>query len=259
MKVCKKCNLEKDFSEFNKLKNSKDGLNYYCKPCYSEKMYEYRNTDEYRNKRRENYINNREYYLEQKKDYYINNIEKIKEKDKKYYEFNKELIGEYKSKYREINKESIAIYQLEYRKNNRETARLYHSQYQKNRNAIDSVFKLSNNIRSLIKISIKNSGYIKNSKSFDILGCSIEEFKKYLESNFEPWMNWDNHGKYNGELNYGWDIDHIIPISSIKEEGEVYKLNHYTNLQPLCSKINRDIKRNKVNYYSKSPSFDEIK
>ena len=57
-------------------------------------------------------------------------------------------------------------------------------------------------------------------------------------------MTWENKGLYNGELNYGWDIDHIIPVSSGKTEDDMIKLNHYTNLQPLCSKINRDIKRN---------------
>lgn len=40
------------------------------------------------------------------------------------------------------------------------------------------------------------------------------------------------------------NIDHIVPISSAKSENDVLKLNHYTNLQPLCSKINRNIKRN---------------
>lgn len=61
-------------------------------------------------------------------------------------------------------------------------------------------------------------------------------------------MTWENHGKYNGELNYGWDIDHKIPLSSAKTEDEIYKLNHFSNLQPLCSKINRDIKFNKIDY-----------
>ena len=59
-------------------------------------------------------------------------------------------------------------------------------------------------------------------------------------------MTWYNYGKYNGELNYGWDIDHIIPISSARSEENIIKLNHYTNLQPLCSKINRDIKKDKL-------------
>ena len=64
-------------------------------------------------------------------------------------------------------------------------------------------------------------------------------------------MNWNNRGLYNGELNYGWDIDHIIPLSSAKTEEEMILLNHYSNLQPLCSKINRDIKRDNIwNYFT---------
>ena len=61
-------------------------------------------------------------------------------------------------------------------------------------------------------------------------------------------MNWDNYGLYNGELDYGWDLDHIIPISSAKTEEDIIRLNHYTNLQPLCSKTNRDIKKDKLEY-----------
>jgi hypothetical protein len=63
-------------------------------------------------------------------------------------------------------------------------------------------------------------------------------------------MTWENKGLYNGELNYGWDVDHIIPLSSVETEEEIIKLNHYTNLQPLCSKVNRDIKKDNV--YGKS-------
>ena len=42
---------------------------------------------------------------------------------------------------------------------------------------------------------------------------------------------------------YGWDLDHIIPVSSAKTEEELIKLNLYENFQPLCSKINRDLKK----------------
>ena len=58
-------------------------------------------------------------------------------------------------------------------------------------------------------------------------------------------MSYDNYGKYNGCFNYGWDIDHIIPISTAVNDQDLLRLNHYTNLQPLCSKMNRDIKYNK--------------
>jgi hypothetical protein len=43
--------------------------------------------------------------------------------------------------------------------------------------------------------------------------------------------------------NIEWDLDHIIPISSAKTKEDLIKLNHYTNLQPLCSCYNRYIKR----------------
>ena len=97
----------------------------------------------------------------------------------------------------------------------------------------------------MIRKSIKSNGYTKKSKTYDILGCSYEDFKEYIESLWEPWMNWDNHGLYNGSEGYGWDIDHRVPISSAITEEELLKLNYFTNLQPLCSKVNRDIKKNK--------------
>jgi hypothetical protein len=82
-----------------------------------------------------------------------------------------------------------------------------------------------------------------NRRTTEILGCTIEEFKTYLELKFEDWMNWNNKGLYNGTPNYGWDIDHIIQLATERTEEGIIKLNHYTNLQPLCSYVNRDIKR----------------
>ena len=107
---------------------------------------------------------------------------------------------------------------------------------------------MSNNIRTLIQVSFKNSGYSKKTKTQEILGCSFEEFELHLESQFEDWMTWDNKALYNGELNYGWDIDHKIPLASAETEEDIIRLNHYTNLQPLCSRINRDIKRDRLDY-----------
>jgi hypothetical protein len=60
-------------------------------------------------------------------------------------------------------------------------------------------------------------------------------------------MNWDNYGRYKKDcFNYGWDIDHIAPLSSAITEKELLRLFHYTNLQPVCSKFNRDIKRHNL-------------
>jgi hypothetical protein len=56
--------------------------------------------------------------------------------------------------------------------------------------------------------------------------------KKYLEDKFSEGMTWDNKGFY------GWHIDHIIPLSSAKNEEDIIRLSNYTNLQPLWGKDN---------------------
>jgi hypothetical protein len=73
---------------------------------------------------------------------------------------------------------------------------------------------------------------IKNNTTFKILGCSPEDLKIHLEKQFKEGMCWDNYGYY------GWHVDHKIPLDSAKTEGDVYKLCHYTNLQPLWRKDN---------------------
>jgi len=87
-------------------------------------------------------------------------------------------------------------------------------------------------------MSIRNKGYTKKSKTYEILGCTFEEFKLHIESQFTNKMSWDNRSE--------WHLDHIIPISSAKTEEEVIKLNHYTNFQPLWA-IDNLRKGNKIN------------
>ena len=107
--------------------------------------------------------------------------------------------------------------------------------------------KVNCNVRNLITQAISWAGYKKTTKSETILGCTFEEFRQHLESQFEPWMNWDNYGcKTPTAINMTWDIDHIIPLSSAVTEEDIIRLNHYTNLRPLCSYVNRFVKRSKL-------------
>jgi hypothetical protein len=216
-KNCTKCNENKSLSEFYKSKSCKYGVSSSCKKCQ----------------------------LEDKKLYHLINREKINNKSKLYYELNKERELEKRKKYYEKNKDNINITKKKYTENNKYKIREMKRKYYKNKRINDTLWKFKDNIRCLIYCSFYNKGFSKNSKTNEILGCSYEEFKMYIESKFEPWMNWENKGLYNGELNYGWDIDHIIPISSATTEEEIIKLNHYTNFQPLCSYTNRYIKTNK--------------
>jgi hypothetical protein len=176
-----------------------------------------------------------------KKNYYAKNTDLLKEKAKKVREKCKETTKVYQKQYRIENKDKAKVKQKIYRLKNRE--KLNKKLLDKLKN--DPLLKLSFSIRRSISGSLKKQNHRKTSKSVDILGCSFKYFQDYIYSKFEPWMNWENYGKYNGKLNYGWDLDHIIPVSSAKNKEEIYKLNHYTNFQPLCSFTNRHIKRDK--------------
>ena len=231
MKECGKCKIISE--NFYKDKRSKDGFRSTCKVCDSitKKMYMENNSDKIKIVRKERY----------KKD-----IEKIKIYGKQYYENNKEKIYDNKKDYYENNKEEILTYKRQYYIDNKEIISIKKSNYFKYKMENDILYNLKYRIKSLIYLSFYNKGFTKKSRTYKILCCSFDDFKLYIESKFEPWMTWENRGLYNGELNYGWDIDHIIPISSAKTEDEIIKLNHYTNLRPLCSKVNRDIKKAKI-------------
>jgi hypothetical protein len=174
--------------------------------------------------------------------YYLKNKEKKRQYDKEYRLKTKERRIQQQKEYLEANKEVITEYKKRWYQENK--PKLYDKI--KERKLTDIKYRLERNIRSLIYMSIKRKGYSKNSKTFEILGCTYEEFKLHLESKFESWMTWDNYGLYNGEPNYGWDIDHKIPSSSSNDIKELYELNNYLNLQPLCSYVNRVVKKDKI-------------
>jgi hypothetical protein len=236
------------FKEYMKMYREKN------KEKIAEKKREYneKNKEDLKIKRKEyrekNIEKNSNYMCEYRK----NKNEKIIETSKVWYQENKEKIKLKK----EHDKEKIKKYQKNYyqkikdrRKkyvsDNRESINKTQSDYKKTRRMVDPLFKLSNNISRNIRLALKADGFSKNSKTIEILGCSILEFKNHLEKKFKPWMSWDNYGKYKkGVYNYGWDIDHMIPQSSAKTEDELILLNHYSNMCPLCSYTNRHIKRN---------------
>jgi hypothetical protein len=187
------------------------------------------------------------------RNYRKNNKDRVKEIQKKSYNKNINVIKnknitksneikEYSKKYRETNKEKLKKDKKLWYLNNKDKVKEQVKKYQKLRKSNDPIFKLKANIRTMLSNILAKRGFTKKSNTFDIVGCSYGEFILYIESKFENWMDWDNYGIYNGNERYGWDIDHIIPMSSAKTEDDVIRLNHFTNLQPLCSKINRDIK-----------------
>lgn len=224
-KTCIKCCVEKNIDDFVKNKANKDGCAGYCKLCRKNYNVEYK-------------INNSNKIKKYNKEWQNKNPNKVNSNNKKFRDKNKDKIKKLRIK----NKDKTKSYNKNYRESHKKERNIYFNERRKN----DSVFKLKQDIRVSIRQSFKNRGVRKKCKTTEILGCSFDDFKTYLESKFEPWMTWNNHGNWSGvpkEKNVSWDIDHIIPLNEAKSETELIKLNHHTNLQPLCSYVNRYIKK----------------
>ncbi len=244
MKECKKCKQEKELNNFGIDKKQCDGLNRVCKQCRQAFSKEHSKTLYEKNKVwKENNVDKikeyqKQYQKQYQKNYYQNNVDKIKE-------YAKNNVDRRKEHYQN-NVEKLKKRRKEYYYNNKEKTLLTNNAYRNKRKQSDPLYKLSVSLRSMISTTIKKNGYKKLSKTELILGCSFDFLKQHLESQFQDWMSWDNYGLYNGELNYGWDIDHIVPLSSALNENDLLRLNHYSNLKPLCSYNNRYIKRDNV-------------
>lgn len=140
-------------------------------------------------------------------------------------------------------------YAKDYYVNNKEKCNKACKLYKKKRRLEDPIYKFRENIRGVIGRGFRDKKIDKSSRTYEILGCTFEEFKTHIESLWEPWMNWDNYGcdkRKKIEPKKTWDIDHIIAVTYGKTKEEIIKLNHYSNLQPLCSYYNRYIKRDNL-------------
>lgn len=91
--------------------------------------------------------------------------------------------------------------------------------------------KILHNQRTRINGLLKSK---KSTSTIKLLGCTISEFKQYLESQFTKGMSWDNYGLF------GWHVDHIIPCSmfNLFDDNDLRQCFHYTNMQPLWAKDN---------------------
>lgn len=76
------------------------------------------------------------------------------------------------------------------------------------------------------------NGNFKHCSAVNDLGCSIDDFKRHIESKFQPGMTWGNRKE--------WNLDHIVPLSkfNLQDKTQVLIAFHYTNYQPLWKSHN---------------------
>ena len=204
-KKCPECKELKLATEYYKCSSRKDGLQVYCKICKKEKFKKSKKESDKKYQKKylsipENRIKKQKY----SRQYQIDNPEKQKQ---------------YISKYKKSKKGR------NYNKN-------YRKKEYKNKYGKDPLFTLKLTLRNRLKNALKEG--FKKGKTLEMLGCSIEEFKLYLEGQFDENMNWENYGSY-------WELDHIIPcdsfdLSNLEEQKNCFR---FTNIQPLEKIANR--------------------
>jgi hypothetical protein len=120
--------------------------------------------------------------------------------------------------YRETHKEEVKQKQEEYKPRRNELRR--------ERLINDHEYKILENYRTRIWQAL--NGKSKSAKTIDLLGCSVEFFKNWLEYQFYDNMSWDNHGKW-------WHIDHVIPCASfdLSDPDQQKTCFNWRNLAPL--------------------------
>jgi hypothetical protein len=147
--------------------------------------------------------------------------------DKEYWS-SKSQNGDFKQKHsdrQEKYKEKKSIYQKKYDADNR----LKKLEYTRNYHKINPTAKIIQSVRTRIWHVLNAQYKNKEKPTLEMLGCSSEEYRLYLEQQFTPEMNWGNYGEY-------WEIDHIVLLS----QGGSF---HYTNTRPLEKDINRRRKK----------------
>lgn len=245
VKTCSKCKIEKDEPDFypSQLKNNSAK----CKSC-TQKYYQ-ENKSKIQKYKTEYWHQNKEELYEYKKEWRKEYSHVVKYCNAHNIDYSSEecpiCSGARNKKYKKEHEEEIKKYAELYRKENREQINQYYSNRRKN----DPEYNIRRIISASVYSMIKSQGSSKGGSIVNYLPFTIRELKEHLENQFEPWMNWGNHGKYdatiwddNDPATWTWNIDHVTPQSDLPyssmEEENFKKCWALSNLRPLSAKQN---------------------
>ena len=230
-KQCNRCNLTKRLDEYYRKSQSSDGHTGTCKKCESEINKIWREQ-------------NKEIIAQRKKEYSAQHIEERQAYNQAYFQQNKGKLTQQNKDYRESHKEEIKKQRQEYRERTQEHIKKKREEYKSIRNAKNKTrrqndinYRIEQNCRARIHRLLSNQ----RRKSYDdLIGCSTQRLRNWLEYQFADGMSWKNYKK--------WHIDHIIPLDlfDLTNENERDIAFNWKNLQPKwgsdnIAKLNRFI------------------
>ena len=76
-------------------------------------------------------------------------------------------------------------------------------------------------------MALKSGGAAKSKRTHEYLEMPLEDFRAYIEAQFEPGMKFENMGE--------WHLDHRKPVASFDQSDldAARQCNHFTNFQPM--------------------------
>ncbi len=156
------------------------------------------------------------------------NLDKVRASARKRYAANKQkFIDATRRSQKKHHDRVIATAKL-YRKNNRAKVRKAQNKWQA-RKMLDLDFRIKKLLRGRLCMAIRAvDGAKKCARTTEMLGCSINDFRIYIESKFEVGMTWSNYGSV-------WHVDHIMPcaIFDLTKPEHQKRCFHFSNMQPL--------------------------
>ncbi len=243
-KICKQCGESKDADCFRKGRRK-------CRKCEYDDFCVWRanNKDKIKAQSKRYSAKHKKAIKQKSRARYQKNSEEIKRQVKQYRESNPDKVRDTVQRYYRNNKDKIREYHKKYRKKNAGVIAARKKRYEKSRTKIDPAFRLRRIVRNAVYCAILRAGSKKNGSILGYLSYSIEELRRHIESQFEPWMNWDNWGVYDpdvwddeDESTWTWHLDHIVrqadlPYDSFDHPnfGKCWALD---NLRPYSSRRN---------------------
>lgn len=99
----------------------------------------------------------------------------------------------------------------------------------------DVQYRMAHSFRAKLRARIARHKGIKSHRSVKLFGCTTQFLILHIESQWLPWMNWDNYGK-------SWCIDHIVPCKAFDLTDPAQQLIcfNWQNLRPLSIKKNSE-------------------
>lgn len=199
-------------------------------------------------------LKSREERKKYQKEYRDKHKEERKEYDVLRYIENKKYFQDKNLNYSTKNKKKISKRQRQLRIENKANGndaktKKKSALYMENKRREDVGFNLRDQISKNIATALKKTGSSKNGISIlKYLPYTIKQLKRYLEKQFEYWMDWENWGRLyinwddNDPVTWTWNIDHIIPQSHLiytsMEDENFKKCWALENLRPYSAKQN---------------------